>query len=465
MAIQTRYIYLLRNTLPVIDITMVNIVYYTAFYLTSDLGKSVSHEINERYLVVCNLLWLLCTVLCQLYSDQGTRRLETIYRATWRSVILHFMLFTFYLLFSRDIGFSRTFLLVFYGLLACAFVLNRFVGTSFQYLLFKRFNVTKKVAVMGSNETAMNLSLYLQHENTLDFHGFVGDEDNIYSENEGISHDVFCRKLAEAVASGVNEIYVSITPQRMKNVKALIAEADKQCVRLKFIPDLGGSLPYPYRLSYLANQFPILTLRHDPMEDLGNRFRKRVFDVIFSALVIVFILSWLYPLIALLIKLQSKGPVLFKQIRSGRDDEPFCCYKFRSMRVNEDSHQKQATKDDDRITPVGKFLRKTSLDEMPQFFNVFLGDMSVVGPRPHMLKHTEEYAAIIDQYMVRHFLKPGITGWAQVNGCRGETRQKSDMEKRVGYDIYYLENWTGMLDVKIIYMTMINLIKGDDHAY
>jgi len=201
------------------------------------------------------------------------------------------------------------------------------------------------------------------------------------------------------------------------------------------------------------------------MEDLGNRFRKRVFDVIFSSLVILFILSWLYPVIALLIKKQSKGPVLFKQIRSGRDDEPFCCYKFRSMQVNDDSHEKQATKDDERITPVGQFLRRTSLDEMPQFFNVFLGDMSVVGPRPHMLKHTTEYAAIIDQYMVRHFLKPGITGWAQVNGCRGETRQKSDMEKRVGYDIYYLENWTGMLDVKIIYMTMINFIKGDDNAY
>jgi putative colanic acid biosynthesis UDP-glucose lipid carrier transferase len=135
------------------------------------------------------------------------------------------------------------------------------------------------------------------------------------------------------------------------------------------------------------------------------------------------------------------------------------------MKMNDDSNSKQATKDDDRITKIGKFLRKTSLDEMPQFFNVFLGNMSVVGPRPHMLKHTEEYKTIISQFMVRHFLKPGITGWAQVNGYRGETKEDGDMENRVKYDIYYLENWTGMLDVRIIFMTIINAIRGEDNAY
>jgi len=170
-------------------------------------------------------------------------------------------------------------------------------------------------------------------------------------------------------------------------------------------------------------------------------------------------------LLALLIKIQSKGPVLFKQERTGRNDETFWCYKFRSMRMNDKCNDLQASRDDERITPIGKFMRRTSLDEMPQFFNVFMGEMSVVGPRPHMLKHTEEYKAIVTQYMVRQFLKPGITGWAQVNGMRGETKTQQDMEDRVKLDLHYLENWSAMFDVKIVFMTIINLLRGDENAY
>ena len=198
---------------------------------------------------------------------------------------------------------------------------------------------------------------------------------------------------------------------------------------------------------------------------MSNRFKKRVFDLIFSSLVIIFVLSWLYPILAVLIKIQSKGPVLFKQQRSGINDQPFWCYKFRSMRMNDDSHKKQATKGDPRITSIGNFLRKTSLDEMPQFFNVFLGSMSVVGPRPHMLRHTEEYSAVISQYMVRQFVKPGITGWAQVNGYRGETKDDSAMESRVEHDIWYLEHWSSLLDIQIIFMTVINVFHGEENAY
>ncbi|HWW38265.1 sugar transferase, partial [Pedobacter sp.] len=172
-----------------------------------------------------------------------------------------------------------------------------------------------------------------------------------------------------------------------------------------------------------------------------------------------------FPLLAILIKLQSKGPVLFKQKRTGRNDETFWCYKFRSMKVNDRSDVHQASKEDDRITPLGRIMRRTSMDELPQFFNVFIGNMSVVGPRPHMLKHTQEYKEIISQYMVRQFLKPGITGLAQVNGFRGETKDRQAMENRVKLDIYYLENWTAMFDVKIVFMTIINLMKGEDNAY
>jgi putative colanic acid biosynthesis UDP-glucose lipid carrier transferase len=165
------------------------------------------------------------------------------------------------------------------------------------------------------------------------------------------------------------------------------------------------------------------------------------------------------------IKLTSKGPIFFKQKRTGENGIDFYCYKFRTMCVNQDADSKQATKDDSRVTKIGAFMRKTNLDEMPQFFNVFIGNMSIVGPRPHMLKHTEMYSKLIDQYMIRHFAKPGITGWAQVTGFRGETQRLEEMEGRVKRDVWYIENWSFFLDVRIIFMTVFNMFRGDKNAY
>jgi putative colanic acid biosynthesis UDP-glucose lipid carrier transferase len=465
MPIQTRYNYLLRYVLMATDAIMLNSIYFFSFYITGFFGKSVSHEINASNIVVCNLVWLLCALFFGLYSVYGTRRLERIYRDTWRTIIFHFLGFTMFLLFILAGDFSRTFIFVFYGVLFSSFALNRFLLTLCQYVLFEKFNIKRKIGVLGSNHTAVRISSYLKKQRSLEFYGFLGDDDSIYSQNGNVVSEVVSRRFAEAAAEGVQDVYVAVAPERMTEVSALVDEADRKCIRLKFVPDLGGALASPFTISYLGGEFPIITLRHEPLEEMRNRFKKRAFDVVFSMLVIVFVLSWLYPLIAILIKSQSKGPILFKQLRSGRNDVPFLCLKFRSMTVNDESDKTQATKGDARITPIGRFLRRTSLDEMPQFFNVLLGHMSVVGPRPHMLRHTEEYKAIISKFMVRHFLKPGITGWAQVNGFRGETKEDGDMENRVKYDIYYLENWTAALDVKIIFMTIINALRGEDNAY
>jgi putative colanic acid biosynthesis UDP-glucose lipid carrier transferase len=451
--------------MPITDVIMLNVIYFISYYTTIYLGKSISPEIIQNQIIVCNLLWLLCTAMLGLYRFGASKTLEDVYRGTLRSVVSHFLLYTLYLVFSKEVDFSRTFLIVFYGTLSIGFILNRFIGTSFQFVMLNKFKGARKVAVMGSNNTALRISTYLQSQRSLEFCGFVGDDESIYTEPGGIVPEFVSRKISEAAQQGVKDIYVAVAPNRMSQLKALEEEADKQCVRLKFVPDLGGQISSAYNINYLGSEFPVISLRKEPLEEISNRFKKRVFDIVFSSLVILFILSWLYPILAIIIKMQSKGPVLFKQLRSGRDDEPFWCYKFRSMTVNPDSDKKQATKFDARITPIGSFLRRTSLDEMPQFFNVFLGNMSVVGPRPHMLNHTNEYKEIINNYMVRHFLKPGITGWAQVHGYRGETRKHEDMENRVKYDINYLESWTAMLDVKIIFMTVINVIRGEDNAY
>ena len=192
---------------------------------------------------------------------------------------------------------------------------------------------------------------------------------------------------------------------------------------------------------------------------------KRFIDCLFSLLIVAFFLSWLVPLIALLIKLDSSGPVFFRQLRTGKDGLPFYCLKFRSMCVNSECDSRQASREDCRITRVGRLLRKTSLDELPQFFNVLRGEMSVVGPRPHMLKHTEQYNGLLDNFMIRHAVPPGITGWAQVIGCRGETREVSAMAKRLEADLWYMENWSFLLDIKIILLTIQVCIKDTKHVY
>lgn len=202
-----------------------------------------------------------------------------------------------------------------------------------------------------------------------------------------------------------------------------------------------------------------------PQDEVYNRYIKRVLDIVFSLFILLFVFSWLCPLIAVLIKLESKGPVIFRQLRSGKNNESFWCYKFRSMRINEDSHHRQASRNDERITRLGNFLRKTSLDEFPQFINVLLGSMSVVGPRPHMVKHTEQYRYTIDNYMLRHSLKPGITGWAQINGYRGETKELDAMQQRIHHDIWYLQNWSVRLDIRIIFFTTVQVLTGHKNAF
>ena len=198
---------------------------------------------------------------------------------------------------------------------------------------------------------------------------------------------------------------------------------------------------------------------------MENRLLKRAIDLFFSLVFLCTVFPFVYIIIGTAIKLSSPGPIFFKQKRSGENGNEFWCYKFRSMRVNIDSDELQATANDPRKTKIGDFIRKASIDELPQFINVLLGQMSVVGPRPHMLKHTEEYSRLIDKYMVRHLVKPGITGWAQVTGYRGETKELWQMEGRVQRDVWYLEHWTFLLDLYIIYKTIRNAIQGEKEAY
>lgn len=262
----------------------------------------------------------------------------------------------------------------------------------------------------------------------------------------------------------IDEIYCSMSDLTANQVNSFIDFSDNNLKILKFLPDDKEIFARNMKLDYYGF-IPIASLRDIPMDDIINQMIKRMFDIVFSLIIIIFVLSWLIPILAVFIKLESKGPVFFKQKRNGLNYHEFNCYKFRSMKLNAIADIEQVSKNDPRITSSGKFMRKTSIDELPQFFNVFLGDMSVVGPRPHMVSHTEMYARKIDKFMVRHFIKPGITGLAQTNGFRGEVENDKDIIYRVKYDIFYMENWSILLDIKIIAMTVYNAIKGDKKAY
>ncbi len=263
----------------------------------------------------------------------------------------------------------------------------------------------------------------------------------------------------------VQDIFCSLsTGENRQVVRELIHFCDNNLVRFMIVPYIYNFMKRRLEIQ-MFNNVPVMSMHTEPLRRPFNRFIKRSFDILVSGLFLCTVFPIVYIIVGLAIKITSPGPIFFKQKRNGIDGKEFYCYKFRSMKVNKDSDTVQATKDDPRKTKLGNFLRKSNIDELPQFINVFKGDMSLVGPRPHMLKHTEEYSELIDKYMLRHLVKPGITGWAQVTGFRGETKELEQMEGRVRQDIWYMENWSFLLDLRIMIKTVTNMLGGEKNAY
>ena len=274
----------------------------------------------------------------------------------------------------------------------------------------------------------------------------------------------------DAIKSAIS----SIDPKRTQVIFCSLKEfSDREIVELqKFTHNHFIQLKFLADIEFLLNQatiqeyidyLPVISIRETPLEKESNRYVKRLLDITVTLLVILGVLIWLYPVLWVLIRVTSKGPAIFPQKRNGVNNKVFHCYKFRSMRLNNSTSQ--ATQNDNRITPIGKFIRKTSIDELPQFFNVLLGDMSVVGPRPHMEAHNKKFAEKTDTFAFRHVVKPGITGLAQTKGYRGEIKSDEDIVNRIKYDIFYIKNWTLLLDIKIIFQTGWLVIFGDKKAY
>lgn len=312
------------------------------------------------------------------------------------------------------------------------------------------------IAILGANKDTEQLKNFFAKRP--DYGYQLRD---LFDVDEAFTVEKFAAWVLE---NNIDEIFCSVQELSNEQLLELTDFADNNLRTLKFLPDTTTVLSKQLHYEYYGKT-PILSLREIPLDDPVNKVAKRAFDIVFSLLIILGVLSWLIPIVAVIIKLESKGAVFFKQKRNGLDYKEFTCYKFRSMVPNNTADLHQVRRGDHRITKIGKFLRKTSIDELPQFFNVLLGDMSVVGPRPHMVSHTHMYAERIDKFMVRHFVKPGITGLAQVSGYRGEVETEEDIIGRVRNDIFYIENWSTVMDLKIIFKTIANVFMGEEKAY
>jgi putative colanic acid biosynthesis UDP-glucose lipid carrier transferase len=461
-----RFLSHLQITLIVLDLAVINFIFFfSQFLFRRSLAITAVLE-YDYFLYFMNICWILTTWISGVYNSKTIVNFETFSRRTMNAFLYFIGFITLYLYFFHQIVISRTFIIAQLTGIGILLLFNRFIFLAISQYFRRKDRLMRKIVVIGYNNVAKKLVNYLENQSINSrVIGFCEDQENV----QEITHYPILANISgvleECQRYGATEIYSTIAPEQNSSLYELIRGAERSCIRFRLVPDLGMfMLKKQVYIDYLEDM-PIISLRREPLEDLGNQIRRRIFDIIISSLVCIFILTWMVPLVGLAILLESRGPVFFVQARSGKNNQPFSCLKFRSMVANSNADKVQATRNDSRITRVGAFLRRTSLDEFPQFINVLKGDMSIVGPRPHMLKHTSDYSQVVDQFMIRQFVKPGITGWAQVNGYRGETRDLTQMEKRIEHDIWYLENWSLWLDVRIVFMTVFNLFRREQYAY
>lgn len=446
---QHRYSNLVEPISHIIDLLIINLL---AYVLPIRFGTPL---LFHSYL---SIGWIIISFKNEFYKIHRFAKVIYIIKLITAQFVFYFLILYAFIGFFKQPNISR--------LALGQYFMFVFLAVSFikllSFILLKEYRERIKgnlrnVVIVGKNKKTDQL-IHVFKERREFGYNFMGQ----FSPKE---EDFDIQNCFDFISkNNIDEIYCSISELKNSELTAFINFADNNLKTLKFIPDNKNIFSKKLKFEYY-DYIPVLSLRDIPLDNPINAFLKRSFDMFFSLVVILGLLSWLTPILAILITLESRGPVFFRQTRNGIDNREFYCYKFRSMAPNKNADDVQATKNDMRITKIGKFIRKTSIDELPQFYNVLFGTMSVVGPRPHMVKHTNEYAASVDKYMVRHFVKPGITGLAQVRGYRGEIESDTDILNRIKFDIFYIENWSMFLDLKIIVQTILNAVKGEAKAY
>lgn len=456
--------------LSVIDWLTFNIVFLTAYYL--DWFPLLDWEQHfTTYFITANVAYVIALQAITISLHHRQAQPAKVLSNTSRTSLIFTILYTSFLGMFTQTNIPDFWESLFLGTMI-------FITTSVERLFLRTYIIhlrnsgrdTVKAIILGSGEMAQKAA-YIMGDNWNGYHlmGYFARPDsqqlNIRPdgtklERLGDKNDI----MSYIEKNHIDEIYISEVPSGTTGFKSLMQLCDKEMIRMYYMPSTFYGEFRKAKVKEFGDIY-VLSQYNEPLLDLRNRMQKRIFDLIVSLLFLCTLFPFILAIVYIVSKITMPGPLFFKQKRTGYDGRDFYCYKFRSMKVNKDSDTVQAVKNDPRVTKWGAFMRHTNIDELPQFINVLKGDMSIVGPRPHMLKHTEEYSKLIDKYMMRHFVKPGITGWSQVTGYRGETKELCQMEGRVKGDIYYIEHWSIWLDIYIIYKTVANAIKGDEEAY
>ncbi len=443
-----------------LDLAGLNISFVAASYVK--FGKHLLD--NENYLAlagVMNLLWIFVFYSSRLYDLNREQKLGEQINRVLTTLVVNLSLVLMIWFLTKPFYFSRQQLFFTYFFFTICIVGWRTSWFYFiRYYRKKGFNI-RHVAIVGYEEMAAKMIHFMKSNPALGYK-LVGVFDD--SEKSPVPLQGTTAELEEFVARNkVDIFFCNLNSIGKDKFQYLVHLADSNLIKVKILSQFSK-----LELDNVSVQnygyIPVLNVNEIPLDNSLNQFVKRAFDILFSVLIIVGILSWLTPILTVLIKLESKGPALFKQRRHGRGNRPFDCWKFRTMVLNQQADSQQATRNDHRVTRVGAFLRRTSIDELPQFINVFLGDMSVVGPRPHPIKLNEQYQPTIEKFWHRHAVKPGLTGLAQARGFRGETDFIA-MSGRVRLDRFYVRHWSLLLDLKIIFLTIAAFLKGSENAY
>ena len=452
------------------DMAFIVILNYVLYKLFKALSPAVFPSIGFKLTTFILLVaFLFSFTIRPSVNQKRLNRSEDVIK----NVIITSMLFGVFtslliVIFYPSIRFPRTYFFTFIIIYSFILLIERLTLRKVFFHLRKRKRNQNPVVLIGDTAGIRQIFHYLSqpmYGYTIKAHfGKEPSSDPDLKElYAGTPDTIYEWMAANNKDNSINELYAHIENNEQERINMLSKYCDNNLIRFFYVPDMNI---FRGRLSFTQyDKTPVVARRREPLTYPLNKFIKRVFDIIFSLLVLILIFPLVYIISAIIIKIQSPGPIFFKQLRTGLDGKDFWCLKFRSMHVNDDADKVQATKNDPRKFSYGNFMRKTNIDELPQFINVLKGEMSVVGPRPHMLKHTDMYSSIINRYMVRHLAKPGITGLAQVSGFRGETYMLSQMEDRVKKDIEYIENWTLLLDIKIILKTITNVVHGEKNAY
>lgn len=452
-----RYTTLFRYLQLGLDVVVLVAAFLLAGALRFDDLKVENQEYYNYYVQLFAFMifsWVVVALLVRSSVFYPSLEIRRSVGKLLNTILMHAAFLALLLVSLKGYYYSRLFFTYFYLLFIPGVLLARIlIIRRFRIFLQKPSNA-RAIALIGTSKEALDFSssLAAHPEFGLRVAKHFDDEMDLTRPEE------FEQIRQTLIAGNIEEIYCGL-PGHHPQILHWLKLADANLIRFRYLPALGIK---QINLAHIemVGEVPVLIPRKEPLEIRFNRIIKRTFDIVFSSLVILLVFPIVLPLFALIIKWTSKGPVFFRQQRSGLNNDVFTVLKFRTMTVNKEADILQASAYDIRITPFGKFLRKHNLDELPQFFNVFLGQMSVVGPRPHMLAHTVAYRQLIDEFMVRHLIKPGITGLAQTRGLRGETSNPEQMRERVKADVYYLENWNLLLDIKIVADTVWNMLTG-----